>query len=80
MNLNHGAHPIMANQQNSQPASKSQRVALTARLSLDAYDAIVALQRQHRVRTGKALPIWKIMDAAILAYAKQQKDVKEAGE
>jgi hypothetical protein len=79
METNNGAIPIMANQQNSRPESESQRVALTARLSLAAYDAIVALQRQHRVQTGKALPIWKIIDAAILAYAHQQKDVKEAG-
>ena len=80
MNLNHGAHPIMANQQNSQPASQPQRVALTARLSLDAYDAIVDIQRQYRIQTGRALPIWKIMDAAILAYAHQQKDDKDTGE
>jgi hypothetical protein len=43
MNLNNGANPTMANQQKSQADTGSQRVALTARLSLAAYDAIVAM-------------------------------------
>jgi hypothetical protein len=70
----------MPDKKKNKPEPRVQRVALTARLSLDAYDAIVALQRQHRVWTGRALPIWKIIDAAILAYAQQQKDVQEAEE
>ncbi|MCK5430628.1 MAG: hypothetical protein KAI94_14210 [Anaerolineales bacterium] len=52
--------------------SKSQRVALTARLSFQAYDAITELQRQYRRRTGRHLPLWKVLDAAIVAYARQK--------
>ncbi len=70
----------MVNKQKDKPEPRLQRVALTARLSLDAYDAIIAVQRQHRIQTGRALPIWKIIDTAIIAYAQQQKDVKEKGE
>ena len=54
------------------PKAKEQRVALTARLSLGAYDAIAQIQRQHRIQTGRALPIWKIIDTAVKAYAKKQ--------
>jgi hypothetical protein len=52
--------------------SKVRRVALTARLSFQAYDAITELQRQYRRRTGKYLPLWKLLDAAIISYARQK--------
>ncbi len=60
---------FMANRQNTQPDSEPQRIKLTARLSLQAYDAVSELQRQHRRQTGKALPLWRVLDAAIIAYA-----------
>ncbi len=72
MQLNHGAIPKMSKQSKDKLETKEQRVALTARLSLDAYDAIAQIQRQHRIQTRHALPIWKIIDAAIKAYAKKQ--------
>jgi hypothetical protein len=49
-----------------------QRVKLTARVTLDAYNAITEMQRRHRTRTGRALRIWEVIDAAIIAYAKRQ--------
>ena len=45
------------------------RVRLTARVTLNAYDAITELQRRHRRKTGRALRLWEILDAAIIAYA-----------
>ena len=72
MQLNDGAIPKMPKQPTDKPESTNQRVALTARLSLDAYDAIAQIQRQHRIQTGRALPIWKIIDTAVKTYAKQQ--------
>lgn len=72
MQWNNGAFPKMSKQQKNQPDPKEQRVALTARLSLEAYDVITEIQRQHRIRTGRALPIWKVIDAAVKAYAKKQ--------
>lgn len=50
---------------------KVQRVKLTASISLEAYDLISELQRSHRRETGRALSLWKIVDAAIRAYAKK---------
>jgi hypothetical protein len=51
--------------------SVPQRIKLTARLSLKAYDALAEIQRRHRRKTGSALPLWKILDAAVIAYAKK---------
>ena len=72
MQLNDGAILKMSKKPKDKPETKEQRVALTARLSLDAYDAIAQIQRRHRIQTGRALPIWKIIDAAVKAYAKKQ--------
>ena len=62
----------MHDEQDKNNNSRSRRVALTARLSFQAYDAITELQRQYRRRTGKYLPLWKLLDAAIVAYARQK--------
>ena len=72
MRLNNGAFPTMSQKQKKKPETRPKRVALTARLSLEAYDAIVQLQRQYRAKTGKALPIWTVIDEAIKAYAEKQ--------
>ena len=50
---------------------KIERVKLTARVSLEAYDSITGLQRRHRIQTGRALPLWKIVDEAIRAFAQK---------
>ena len=78
MQLNDGAIPKMPKQPTDKPETNEQRVALTARLSLDAYDAIAQMQRRHRIQTGRVLPIWKIIDTAVKTYAKQQS--QSAGE
>jgi hypothetical protein len=44
------------------------RIALTARLSLNAYDALTEIQRRYRRRTGRH----KCLDEAVIAHAKQQ--------
>ncbi len=62
----------MADKQQKKPEPEPQRIKLTARLSLPAYDAITEIQRHFRRKTGRALPLWKVLDAAIIAYAKQQ--------
>ena len=51
--------------------SRAQRVRLTAQVTLAAYDAISEIQRRHRHKTGKALRLWEILDAAIRTYAKK---------
>ncbi len=70
--LHNGAISHMSNNQKKKSETMPKRVRLTAHLSLEAYDAIVQLQRQHRAKTGRALPIWKIIDTAVKAYAEKQ--------
>ena len=48
------------------------RVRLTAHLTMNAYDAIVELQRQYLKKTGRSIPKWKLLDSAIIEYAKNQ--------
>jgi hypothetical protein len=50
-------------------AAQAPRVRVSARVSAGAHDAIIELQRRHRRRTGKALRLWEILDAAVLDYA-----------
>lgn len=57
---------------NKEPENRVQTVRLTISLSLIAYDAIIELQRLYRKETGRALPLWKILDAAVISYAKRQ--------
>ena len=51
---------------------RARRVRLTAQVTLAAYDAISEIQRRHRHKTGKALRLWEILDAAIRTYANKQ--------
>jgi hypothetical protein len=52
--------------------NETQRLRLTTRLSLDAYDALTEIQRCHRLETGRAVPRWQIIDKAIKNYAKRK--------
>ena len=54
-----------------QTVPKQQRVKLTVQLSLSAYHAILDIQRRHRIQKGSALPIWKVIDSAVRAYAQK---------
>ncbi|MCA9874036.1 MAG: hypothetical protein KC441_10280 [Anaerolineales bacterium] len=47
----------MSNSQKQQPEARKRRVTFTARLSLAAYEAMTDIQRQHRIQSGKALPL-----------------------
>ena len=55
-------------QKQTVPANR-QHVRLTVRLSLAAYHAVNQLQQEHRVQRGKAIPKWRILDAAVKQYA-----------
>ena len=72
VHLHNDAHFNMAINKSEYKKTKFQRIALTARLSLDAYDAITEIQRHHRRKTGRHKCLWEVLDAAILAYAKGQ--------
>jgi len=62
----------MLDKKGTNTQGNSNRVALTVRLSLQAYDAITELQRKYRKKTGKYIPLWKLLDSAIVAYARQK--------
>ena len=62
----------MLDKKGSNTQGNSNRVALTVRLSLQAYDVITELQREYRKKTGKYLPLWKLLDSAIVDYARQK--------
>ena len=55
---------------NNASEPKTVRVKLTARVSSEAYDLITQMQRRFRIDTGRALPLWKVIDEAIRAYAR----------
>ena len=57
----------------SQPSQTwQQRVRLTVHLSLVACQAIREIQHQQRTEQGRAIPIWKVIDRAVRAYAREQ--------
>ena len=72
VHLHNDAQFNMAVNKSENKKAKLQRIALTARLSLDAYDAITEIQRNHRRKTGRHKCLWEVLDAAILTYAKEQ--------
>ena len=72
VHLHNDAQFNMAINKSENEKANVQRIALTARLSLDAYDAITEIQRKHRRKTGRHKCLWEVLDAAILAYAKEQ--------
>ena len=50
------------------------RIRITTDLSSIAMEVIQNMRHQHRLQTGKALPAWKIVSAALEQYGKQKKD------
>ena len=64
--------PMPGKQRQKKPETKTSRVRLTARVTLAAYDAITEIQRRHRKKTGRALRLWEVLDAAGIAYGKRQ--------
>jgi hypothetical protein len=56
------------------------RIKITSRISITAYDAITDIQRNHRKKWGRHLPQWKIVETAILTYAKERGITPEKGE
>lgn len=51
---------------------KVRRIRLTVRVTLAAYDAITEMQHRYRRKTGRALRLWEVLNAAVIAYAQKQ--------
>jgi len=62
----------MLNKKQNKTGADPRRIRLTVHLTLVAYDALNEIQRRHRIKHGKALPVWKVLDAAIRDYGKKQ--------
>jgi len=58
--------------QNPQVAP-SRRVRTTIDLTGEALQIIQQVQQEHRLRTGKVLPLWKAVSQAITAYGERQR-------
>ena len=71
MNHRDDARIPMSDLLNKEPEPKVARVRLTARVTLEAYELVAEMQRRHRRKTGKALPLWKVVDDAVRAYARR---------
>jgi len=73
MDNRHDANTAMSEPKEKQKGrnQEPQRIKLTARVLVQTYDAIRAIQSIHRVKTGRALPQQEVIDAAILAYAEE---------
>ncbi len=72
MQLHHGAFSHMSNKLQKKPASKPKHVRFTVSLSVEAYDAVLQIQRKHLAANGKTISNQQVFDASVRAYAKQQ--------
>ncbi len=70
--MHNGVNTFMPDEKREILENEPQRIKFTARLTLSAYDAIAEIQRRYRSKTGKALPLWRVLDSAIIAYARGQ--------
>ena len=55
---------------------QAKRVRTTVDLTWNALQVVQGLQQQHRLKTGKVLPLWKAVSQAIEGFAKAGADKK----
>lgn len=55
---------------------QSKRVRTTLDLTWGALQVVQDLQQQHRLKTGKVLPLWKAASQAIESFAQAKQDKK----
>lgn len=72
VHIHNDASDNMSGEKPKKTETNLKRIALTARLSLNAYDALTEIQRRYRRRTGRHKCLWEVLDEAIIAYANQQ--------
>jgi hypothetical protein len=53
---------------------QAKRVRTTLDLTWGALQVVQDLQQQHRLKTGKVLPLWKAASLAIEGFAKAKQD------
>jgi hypothetical protein len=57
-------------------AKPMQRVRTTINLTPHAFEVIQSIQQAHRLKTGKALPLWKAVSQAIEHYGGEKGTAK----
>jgi hypothetical protein len=63
--------PVKPKSKSSQVPRNPKRVRTTIDLTAKALQIIDQVQLQHRLKTGKALPLWQAVSRAIEDYGKQ---------
>jgi hypothetical protein len=53
-------------------SAPQQRIRTTIDLTSEALVILQQVQQEHRLRTGRALPIWKALSLVISAYSRKQ--------
>ena len=54
------------------------RLRIMTDLTKEAMETIQSMQHEHRLRTGKTLPAWKIVSKALELYGKEKNTNKPA--
>jgi lysyl-tRNA synthetase class II len=52
--------------------STAERIRTTVELSKIAFSVVQDIQHQYRLRTGKVLPLWKVISDAIIIYGQEK--------
>ena len=59
---------------------RTPRLRITTDVTKQALEVIQEMQHHHRVKTGKTLPAWKIISAAVEKYGKQKRKEYESSD
>lgn len=57
------------------PANDNRRIRTTIDLTRDALKILQNIQQEHRLNTGKVLPLWKAVSQAITFYGKRNEGI-----
>ena len=63
---------LIRQDRNVKKPTSPHRIRTTIDLTGDALVILQQVQQEHRLRTGRALPIWKALSLVIAAYAERQ--------
>lgn len=66
--------PVLANTSAKRVGESMSRLRITTDLSQKAMEVIQQMQHEHRLRTGKSLPAWKIVSEALELYGNRKKE------
>lgn len=56
---------------------KKKHVRTTIKMTAEAYAILQTIQQRHRLKTGKALPLWKAVSQVVESHGKDQLEGRE---